>query len=252
MSVDVKQTDNKIENTTNPVIPATPEQKAEVKQESPAIKTEENQENWRKFREQREQERKLMEQERKRAVDAEANARQRQEESEALKKALEAVVNKPQYPQYDQQEESEEQRIEKKVQEALARERKKHEDERKVREQQELPQRLSSTYSDFNNVCSSENLDYLEYHYPEVAAAYKQAPDGFEKWSNVYKAVKRFVPNVDGKKEIAKAERNLQKPQSMSIPGAVQGSNAMPPRNLDDSKRSENWARMQRIINKLE
>jgi hypothetical protein len=215
----------------------------------PNISVEENQVqesakdiNWRQFREQRELERKQRE-------DAERRAREKEQEAQALKVAMDAILNKPSPQNYPIQEEEldEDQRIEKKVQAALLAKEKVLEEERRRREQQEFPQRLASTYSDFNQVCTTENLDYLEYHYPEVASAFKHAPDGFDKWAAVYKAVKRFVPNTDSKKEQAKAERNFNKPQSMAVGGATQTGDSAP-MYLDDKRRADNWSRMQRIM----
>ena len=134
---------------------------------------------------------------------------------------MEALVSKPSPPQQQMYEpdETEEQRIRRQVNEAIAEKEKKNEEARKEREQQEFPQRLVSTFTDFDKVCSTENLDYLEYHYPEVAAPYKHLPEGFDKWAQIYKAVKRFVPNPESGKDQKKAEKNFNKPQSMSADG---------------------------------
>ncbi len=218
------------------------------------IQTEEapkNAKDWDKFREARAQDR-------KRAQEQTEKAQRAQQEAEALKAALDAVLNKPQqqqqqYQSYEQTEETEEQKIEKKVSEVLARREKQYVEERQRREQQEYPEKLVSNFSDFNQVCNTENLDYLEYHYPEVASAFKHAPDGYDKWANIYKAVKRFVPNTDAKKDIAKAEANSKKPQSVSSPGmASAGEQGQQAYRLTEQKRRENWERMQRTMNKLE
>ena len=174
-------------------------------------------------------------------------------EAAALRAALESALNKQQPIRHgygeDQQEETEEQRIDKRVNEAIAKKEAEYERTRREREQQEFPTRLQNTFMDFNTVCTTENLDYLEYHYPEVAQAFKYAPDGFDKWSAVYKAVKRFVPNTDSKKDIAKAEKNLAKPQSMSVSSPNGGGTSTnPPTRIDDTRRAENWKRMQKAI----
>ncbi len=197
--------------------------------------------NWKKFREQREIERRENEAAKKRAEEKEA-------EANALKQAMEAILNKPQQSnnQYEQ-EESEDDRIQKKVNAALIEREKKMDQERKQREHAEFPNRLNQVYNDFNQVCTSDNLDYLEYHYPEVAEAFKHAPDGFDKWSAVYKAVKRFVPNTDSKKDQKKSDNNMAKPQSMSSPGVAQTGDTAP-MQLDDKRRADNWSRMQRVM----
>ena len=199
--------------------------------------------NWKKFRETRERERKEKEAADKRAAEKEA-------EATALKSAMEALLSKsqPQTQNYSEDsEETEEQRIERKVQESLLKNEKKREEERQRREIAELPQKLAQTYNDFNQVCSQENLDYLQYHYPEVAAGFKHAPDNFETWSNIYKAMKRFVPNPDSKRDQARIDKNLSKPQSMSVPGMTQtGDHA--PTELTEKRRQDNWSRMQRTM----
>jgi hypothetical protein len=199
--------------------------------------------DWQKFREARAQERKQAEEMQRQAEKSAA-------EASALKAALEAIVSKPSPQQnqnnYYDQEETEEQRIDKRVNDALAKRDAEYERQRKEREHQEFPQKLQSTFSDFNQVCSTENLDYLEYHYPEVAEAFKHSPDGYQKWAAVYKAVKRFVPNIDGRKEMARAEANLAKPQSISSPTASTSGQGVGASRLDDGRKRANWERMQK------
>lgn len=213
-------------------------QTPEPVQEQPKENNEEV--NWRKFRQERENDRKAK-------LEAEEISRKKQEENLALQKALEAIVNKPTQPQRDDDYESEESKIEKKVAEALAKRDQQYQRERAERDQQELPKRLQSEFRDFNQVCTEENLDYLEYHYPEVAKPYKHMPDGYEKWEGIYKALKRFIPNKESGKEAKKAESNLNQPTAMSRPGMTQTGDQAP-HIMDDAKRASNWARMQKTI----
>jgi hypothetical protein len=200
--------------------------------------------NWRQFREVRKVER-------QEKLAAEKKAAEKEAEAQALKAAMEAILNKPAHAttlnNNFEEDLSEDDRIQRKVEAAIAERERKSEEARRIKEQQEFPKRLTSTYKDFDQVCTSDNLDYLEYHYPEVAEAYKNSPDGFDKWSSIYRAVKRFVPNTDSKKEQSKAEKNFAKPQAMSIPGKTQVGDTAP-HSLDDKKRSDNWARMQRVM----
>ena len=215
------------------------EPEAQVEQQPKSSK------DWDKFREARALDRKRAQEETEKAARA-------AQEAQALKAALDAILNKPQpSQQFEQEEETEEQRIEKKVAQALAKREKEYEEQRRKREQQEYPSRLVETYTDFNQVCNTENLDYLEYHYPEVASAFKHTPDGFEKWASIYKAVKRFVPNTDSKKDLSKAQKNMQKPQSSSSPGMTTTGNQAPPIRLTEEKKAENYARMRRTMNRL-
>ncbi len=215
---------------------------------NPEIQTKEeapkNSKEWENFRQARANERKQAEEI---AKQAEKNA----QEAAALRAALDSVLNKNQPQQqnnYDLQEETEEQRIEKKVQQALEKREVEYQRQRMERERQEYPEKLQSTFQDFSQVCNEENLDYLEYHYPEVASAFKHAPDGFDKWASIYKAVKRFVPNTDTKKDQAKAERNFNKPQSISSPAVSQSSVNAPSTRIDEQRKADNWARMQRAL----
>lgn len=239
------------ENNTNTTILETVEkvESATPKATETVTKTEpETQEqiNWKKFRQQREIERKQKE-------EAEKRAKQKEEEAAALKAAMDAILNKqaPTQQNYSQntyeEEETEDQRIEKKVKTALEAEKRRVDEERRQKEHAELPNKLVSTYKDFNQVCSEDNLDYLEYHYPEVASAFKHVPDSFDKWASVYQAVKRFVPNTDSKKDQNRAEKNLNKPQSMSISGVSQTGDSAP-MQLDEKRKSDNYARMQRVM----
>jgi len=201
--------------------------------------------NWRKFRQEREKERKAKEESDRRAEAKEA-------EANALKAAMEALLNKQStphpHPNLDDIEETEEQRIDRRVHQALEKDRQRQDKERNEREVKELPQKLASTFSDFNQVCTQDNLDYLEFHYPEVARRFKNAPESFETWADFYKVIKRFVPNTDSRKDQAKMEKNLMKPQSMSGAGMTQTGDQAPAKNLDEKRRSDNWARMQRVM----
>ena len=214
-------------------------EKVETKQEEikkdPEIPIEEL--NWRKFRQEREAERKAK-------IEAEELARKKEEENLALQRALEAIVSKPTEPNYEVPEEDE---LEKKVEQII---RKKEEDwqqKQLEKEKRELPQRLQQSFPDFNQICTEENLDYLSYHYPEVAEGNKHYPESFAKWEGIYKALKRFIPNKQSGLDAKKAEANLTKPGAMSKPGVTQTGDQAP-YMLDDARRAANWARMQKTI----
>ncbi len=233
------------------------EMKEEISQSQPDTsatqnKPSEEDPNWRAFREARKQDRAKTEAAEKRAAEKEA-------EANALKAAMEAAFAREsksvhhradmENREYASEEESEDERIEKKVQAALAARERAADQARAQREQQEYPQRLNQTYQDFNQTVSSENLDYLEYHYPEVANPLKRLQDGYDKWADIYRAVKKFVPNsVTAKKEAARADSNFNKPKSMSSqhmtqPGATAGGNRLTQERMD-----ENWARMRKTL----
>ena len=198
--------------------------------------------NWKKFREARELERKAKEQ-------SDRDLAKKTEEAAALKAAMDALLNRQsnQSSQSVQEDDSEEERLQKRIDEALAKRDRQYAEEKKQVEQREFPQRLVANFSDFDQVCNAENIDYLEYHYPEVAAPYKHLPDGYDKWASVYKAIKRFVPNPDSRKDQKTAEKNFNKPQSMAVSGTTQTTDSAP-MNLDDRRRQDNWARMQKVM----
>ncbi len=199
--------------------------------------------NWRKFRQQREEERKQKEA-------AEKYAREKENEAIALQNALNALVNKPSHAREERQyeeEETEDQRIDKKVNAALRLREIEMDKIKAERERIEFPQKLQTTFKDFNQICTSENLDYLEYHYPEVARGYKHMPDGYDKWEGIYMALKKFIPNKNSIQEGKKADNNLSKPQSMSKGGMTQTGDHAPSR-IDAQTRASNYARMQKVI----
>jgi hypothetical protein len=244
MQPDVKLENKVVENNIS-----TPsqniEQKNNVQQTSEPQETQKDI-DWKKFKAERQKER-------DRLAESEKARLKTEQEAAALRAALEAAVNKPtSYSQQhlDDSEETEEQRIEKMVTAKIEKRQRELESERMAQEQANYPTKLVQTFSDFNQVCSTENLDYLEYHYPEIAEGMKLAPDGYNKWAAIYKAVKKFVPNTDTKRDIGKAEKNLNKPQSMST-GMTQNNAGAPPVRLDAARRQANWERMQRIVKGL-
>jgi hypothetical protein len=210
----------------------------------PPIKTEENQANWKAFREQREADRKARQESEKRAAEKHA-------EAEALKAALEALTNKP-AQQYHQDagdiEESEEQRIDRRVKTIIDQREREQDKIRAEKERQEYPNRLNQVYPDFGKTVSAENLDYLDYHYPEVSRPLQRLPDDFDKWSDIYNAVKKFVPQVNSQKETMKAEKNLQKPGSISQAGTTTGTGQMPSAILTEERKQSNYERMMRTM----
>ena len=130
----------------------------------------------------------------------------------------------------------------------LEKKEKEWEEKRKRQEFETYPQRLRQNYPDLNEICSEENLDYLDYHYPEVAKPLSMLPDGYEKWEGIYKAVKRFMPNKVSNQEMKRTERNLSKPVALSRPGMTQTGDHAPSLFLTEEQRKKNWERMQRVM----
>jgi len=244
--------ENKIETApvTNENVQSN-EIKTQQKQEesSPPIKSEENQANWKAFRQQREAERKAKE-------EAERKASEERARAEAYQKALEAITNKP-VPQahnpysFDHPEENEDERLQKKISEGIQREIERLENQRRQKEVEEAPARIKRDFPDWDKVCNAENYDYVDYHHPEISQAYHYMPDGYEKRASIYKAIKKLVPNPDSRKDQIKADKNLSKPASISSPGNTQGGNAMSTFQLSEQKKASNWERMQRSLKGL-
>ena len=207
--------------------------------------------NWKAFREARKKDRAEKEAAERRLAEKEA-------EATALKAAMESSFLKSNPPQqqqygyqnqYEQQEETEDQRIDRKVQEQLAKREDRARQEAAQREAQEYPNRLTQTYPDFNNVVTTENLDYLEFPHPELARPLKRLQDGYDKWSDAYQAIKKYVPNaVTSKREAARADANLAKPRSMSSTGLTQNTENTSSAKLSSDRKAANWSRMQQSL----
>lgn len=242
----VKQDANVTQKTEQILQQKVPENKEPESQEDP---------NWRAFREARKKDRAEKEA-------AERKAAEKEAEVAALKAAMEAAFSKSaptpqayqQYygiqPTYEQPEETEDEKIEKKVNALLAAREEKVRQEAMKREMQEYPNRLMKDFPDFNQIVSQENLDYIDYHYPEVSRPLQRLNDGYEKWSDIYHAIRKFVPNhASAKKDAIRADINQQKPKSISSTGITQsGENARQSWQEIEQRRAANWERMQRIL----
>ncbi len=239
------------ETTENKVDPNLNQNKSDTNSQQVDNISPENEANWKAFREQKEQERKAR-------IEAEKRAQEKQLEAEALKQALEAALNKGQYAQpqqqqnyYAQEEETEDQRIKNLVKAELEAERIKIKKEQAEYEQKTYQQRILDNHKDFNNICSDENMDYLQFHHPEICKGFRHMPEGFEKWDTIYKAIRKYVPNTEAKKDLIRAERNLNKPQSIASTTTPTGSSGPFASQISEDKKAANWARMQRSLKGL-
>ena len=232
---------------------------AQKKIENPDQKTEKKETegpedpNWRAFREARKKDRAEKEA-------AERIAIEKEKEVAALKAAMEAAFTaksapSPQaYQQYygmnEQPEETEEQRIERKVNELLSKKEQEYRKQQIEEEQRSYPKRLLRDLPDFGQVCSQENLDYLDFHYPEISRPLQRLEEGYDKWHDTYHAVKKLIPNhSNAKKEAIRAEINNNKPRSISSTGSSPtGEKARDTYQETEARRAENWARMQRVM----
>lgn len=190
---------------------------------------------------------------------AERKALEKEKEVAALKAAMEAAFSKSapspeSYQQYyginQQQEETEDERLEKKLNKLLAQKEEQYRKELFEQEQREYPTRLAKNFPDFKQVCSQENLDYLDYHYPELTSPLNRLPDGYDKWADIYRAVKKFIPNhASAKKDAARADMNSQKPKSISTSSITPSGNPVKESWQEaEQRRASNWERMQRTM----
>jgi hypothetical protein len=200
--------------------------------------------NWKAFREQRKRE----------AIEkAEAIKRANEKEAEnaALKAAMEAALaNTPrQYSNQEPQDETEDERLEKKIQAAIAKRDAEFHRQMAENEKKALPQKLLQAFPDYEQVVNEENGAYLEYHHPELYRSLLRQPENFESCSDIYKVVKKLIPNsTTAKKEAAKADANFAKPKSMSTTGLSQMGEATASAKLSAERKAANWERMQKLL----
>lgn len=208
--------------------------------------------DWKKWKENRKKER----EEAAKVTEAKIKA---ETEAAALRAALESLVNtNGPLPRHNtslsnseaMEDESEEKRIERRVNEALSKREQELERQRHQKDLQEYPNKLRNTYPDFNQICTQENLDYLEFHHPELSKSLSKTADGFDKWADIYNAVKRYIPNPKSSSDSKRADRNLQKPQSFQNSGLTPPEGQSSAR-LEEKRRAENWERMQRTLKGL-
>lgn len=197
--------------------------------------------NFKKFREQRDIERKRM-------AELEREKTAQQSQIEAMKAAMEALVNKPERPSLEDEdvEALQAKKIAELVKSEVEKVRASDRMEAERREQEMMLSRLSSMFPDFNEVCSQQNLDYLDFHEPDISKTLQSAKNDINKWSAIYKLAKRMIPNPMSKKEELKIEKNLAKPKSLSIPGLTQTGDSVVRNELTEERKRDNWARMQK------
>lgn len=212
--------------------------------------------NWKAFREARKRDRAEKEA-------AERKAAEKEQEVAALKAAMDAAFSAKSNPSpqayqqyygmnqtYEKPDETEEQRIARLVDEQISKKEEQYRKQRIEEEHREYPRRLMKDFPDFSQVCSQENLDYLDYHYPEISRPLQRLGDGYDKWHDTYHAVKKFIPNHStAKKEAVRADMNSNKPRSISSTGpSPTGENVRQSWQDVEARRAENWARMQRTM----
>lgn len=91
--------------------------------------------------------------------------------------------------------------------------------EMRAKEAETVMDRLKARFSDFDDVVTQENVDYLKEHDPELAMSIQSlAHDPFQQGMAAYKLLKKtdFYLNRDIMKEKKQIEANLSKPPSVN------------------------------------
>ncbi len=209
--------------------------------------------NFRRFRKEREAERKRMA-DREKEMEQEKLSRERERHAQetqikAMEAAMEALLKKQNNPDdLDiNEKELQEKRVQDLVRAELERVRKIERDEAEAREQASIRDRILSVHPDFNEVCTQENLDYVDFHEPEMSKAFQSAKNDMNKWLAIYKFVKKTIPNPMSKKDERRMEQNDKKPRSISIPGLTETGDSAPS-ILSDQRKKDNWARMRKVM----
>ena len=218
------------------------DQKEQVKTEQvQENKQEENSEdiNWKSFREERKKDREARKQ-------AEEEALRRAKEAEALKKAMDAILSKPE-PTSSENVDDGHKSIRAEMERLLEEREKKREAERLEKERQQMPIKLRQELPDFDSVVNEENIDYMQYKYPHIYNAFSAIEDSPQKWKDLYKTIKQFVPTTN--EDQKRLEKNMNKPKSLS--GGLASTGDVAPIVISDQTKAANWERMRRSMKEV-
>ena len=202
--------------------------------------------NWRAFLEKRKEDQKALEDERKRNQELESQNARRAKEIEDLKLAFQAMAEKKDNNYDDDNSDDPKKAIQDEVNRILSQK----EAERDQRDRQERIRKetleIKEQMPDLVEVCSHDNLAYLEYYHPEIAIPLAKMPDGLEKTKLAYQAVKKHVKM--NKKEQNKIEQNLSKPKSLHSSLSNESQKEESSAVMSDKRKTETWQKMQRLM----
>lgn len=203
--------------------------------------------NWKAFLEKRKEETKALEEEREKNKQLELERENYKKRIEEMKEAFKALLEKKEPNPYEYGNEEDPKKA---IQEEVERLFREQEQKREDKERQERTYKetlaIKETMPDLMEVCSQENIAYLEYYHPEIAIPLGKMPDGFEKTKLAYQAIKKHVKMA--KKEKERIEENLSKPKSMHAPYSNETQKEESSGNLSDKRKMEVWNKMQRLI----
>jgi hypothetical protein len=129
------------------------------------------------------------------------------------------------------------------VNEILKQQSAEQEKRRQEEERQNLGSNLQKKHTDFYNVVNEDNIAYLDYHYPEVSEALTALPEGVNKWSKIYSTVKKLVPS-NSDNSTARIERNMNKPQPGAISSSSPSAEMSIGKSLTEAQKAENYKRL--------
>ena len=129
------------------------------------------------------------------------------------------------------------------IKEALTQNAEKNRIEQVARDKEEMPEKLKEMHKDFDDVVQKDNLQYLDYHFPEVSGVLNILPEGLDKWSRVYKMIKKLVPNT-GRGDLRRLEKNANKPQNVAAATAPPSNEQGYGRTLSEGEKKENYKRL--------
>lgn len=184
---------------------------------------EEQERNWKAFRDKQEQLQKELEKERQKREEYEQILYQKlsSQTQEAKEEVDEfASISDDEWLTKKQSQKLAQKLAEEAVNKALERER--------VRMSEEnLPSRLTSQFQDFNSVVTEDNVRQLKTLEPEVAHALSQIGDKYAQAVAAYKYIKMIVPKAQEQTEYKeRVQKNAQKPGSLSSVGSSSLSQA--------------------------
>jgi hypothetical protein len=194
----------------------------EVKDTPPEANNQEGEDeasrNWKAVRERRQEEERLRKEQEKKIA-----------EQQEMIKALEAVIYKSADQGQTQQQPSQIHPDEwvtgQKLQEILEQERQQwQKTQQELKQQQTQAQvqaQMATKYPDYKQVLSADNLSYLEYHDPEIAAGIAQIQDPYIQAVTAYKQIKSFVPQMTPQDQ-KKIERTQNTPTTHAAPSTYE------------------------------
>jgi len=249
---------------------AVEQQKIEGAPDAPPKNEEQSQEeltpeeiNWRKFRQKRNEDRKNAEEAHKTAEVAQNQSKQKDEQIAALTTAIDNMLESKGKQSMTQSEQDKmisdlvdediptggevkgflKKFVPELIKDVLNKNKEEERQRQSDRERKEMPNNLQKRHTDFKEIVHQENLDYLDYHYPDIAGALAHLPEGVEKWSSIYNTVKKLVPNV-GKGDARRLDQNSQKPQAMTSTSASPSEEKGHGKYLSPAEKSANYKRL--------